>query len=68
MPIALDTARLRHEIRAICARVASDASSEFHFHRGPAYAAERLAYDSAALATLPTEATASLHASQTLFA
>ena len=41
-PVDLDTARLRHEIRAIYARVASDPMSEFHFHRGPAYAAERL--------------------------
>ena len=41
--------------------------SEFHFHRGPAYAAERLGYDATALAALPSEATASLPASQTLF-
>jgi arsenite methyltransferase len=58
-PVDLDTARLRHEIRAIYARVASDPMSEFHFHRGPAYAAERLGYDATALAALPSEATAS---------
>jgi hypothetical protein len=40
-PIDLDTARLRHEIQAIYARVATDPSADFHFHRGPAYAAER---------------------------
>jgi hypothetical protein len=34
-------------------------SSEFHFHRDPACAAERLGYDSSALAALPSEATAS---------
>ena len=58
-PIDLDTRRLRDEIRAIYARVATDPSSEFHFHRGPAYAAERLGYDVTALAALPAEATAS---------
>ena len=57
-PVDLDTTRLRHEIRAMYARVATEPSSEFHFHRGPAYAAERLGYDSAALAALPDEATA----------
>jgi arsenite methyltransferase len=58
-PVDFDTARLRREIRAIYARVASDPMSEFHFHRGPAYAAERLGYDATALAALPPEATAS---------
>ena len=58
-PIDLDTSRLRDEIRAIYARVATDPSTEFHFHRGPAYAAERLGYDSTALAALPPDATAS---------
>jgi SAM-dependent methyltransferase len=55
----LDTRRLRDEIRSIYARVATDPSSEFHFHRGPAYAAERLGYDAGALAALPSEATGS---------
>lgn len=58
-PIDLDTGRLRDEIRAIYARVATDPSTEFHFHRGPAYAAKRLGYDSTALAALPSDATAS---------
>ena len=58
-PVDLDTGRLRHEIQAIYARVANDPSSEFHFHRGPAYAAERLGYEASALARLPAEATAS---------
>jgi SAM-dependent methyltransferase len=57
-PVDLDAVRLRHEIRAIYARVAADPASEFHFHRGPAYAAGRLGYDSTALAALPSEATA----------
>ena len=58
-PVDLDTVRLRHEIQSIYARVATDPSSEFHFHRGPAYAAERLGYDAGALAAIPDEATAS---------
>jgi arsenite methyltransferase len=58
-PIDLDTVKLRHEIQAIYARVATDPSSEFHFHRGPDYAAERLGYDASPLAALPSEATAS---------
>ena len=58
-PVDLDTGRLRHEIQAIYTRVATEPSSEFHFHRGPAYAAERLRYDASALAAIPTEATAS---------
>jgi SAM-dependent methyltransferase len=58
-PVDLDTARLRQEIQTVYARVATDPSSEFHFHRGPAYAAERLGYDADALAALPHDATAS---------
>jgi SAM-dependent methyltransferase len=58
-PIDLDTVRLRQEIQTIYARVATEPSSEFHFHRGPGYAAERLGYDSPALASLPAETTAS---------
>lgn len=58
-PVDLDTARLRQEIRSIYSRVASDPSSEFHFHRGPGYAAGMLGYDAGALAELPDEATSS---------
>ena len=58
-PLDLDTARLRQEIQSIYARVAADPSSEFHFHRGPQYAAEFLGYDADALAALPADATAS---------
>src|SRR5262249_57313921 len=39
--------------------VAEDPSAEFHFHRGPGYAAELLGYDREALAALPDESTAS---------
>jgi SAM-dependent methyltransferase len=58
-PIDLDTRRLRDEIQSIYARVADDPSGEFHFHRGPEYAAELLHYDRAALSALPAESTAS---------
>jgi arsenite methyltransferase len=58
-PADLDTRRLRDEIQSIYARVADDPAGDFHFHRGPAYAAELLGYDLAALATLPPDSTAS---------
>jgi SAM-dependent methyltransferase len=58
-PVDLDTARLRREIQSIYARVATDPSSEFHFHRGPKYAAEMLGYDARALAELPAASTES---------
>ncbi len=58
-PVDLDTRKLRDEIRSIYARVASDPSGEFHFHRGPDYAAEFLRYDRAALGQLPAQSTAS---------
>ncbi len=58
-PVDLDTLKLRAEIRSIYSRVAADPSGEFHFHRGPAYAAERLGYDAAELATLPASVTES---------
>jgi arsenite methyltransferase len=58
-PIDLDTQKLRDEIQLIYARVASDPSGTFHFHRGPDYAAEFLGYDREALCNLPSECTAS---------
>ena len=58
-PVDLDTLVLRKEIQSIYARVAADPSGEFHFHRGPAYAAGMLGYDAEALAALPAENTAS---------
>src|SRR5262245_23819603 len=56
-PVDLDTLQLRREIQSIYGRVATDPSSEFHFHRGAAYAAERLNYDAAALVALPASCT-----------
>ena len=58
-PVDLDTLKLRAEIQSIYARVAADPSGEFHFHRGPEYAARRLNYDAAALAKLPGTVTES---------
>jgi len=58
-PVDLDTLRLRVEIQSIYARVATEPSGSFHFHRGPTYAAEMLGYDAVALGTLPANTTAS---------
>jgi arsenite methyltransferase len=58
-PIDLNTRKLRAEIQSIYARVAADPSGEFHFHRGPEYAAARLKYDADELAKLPRAVTES---------
>ena len=58
-PVDLDTLQLRREIQSIYARVATDPSGAFHFHRGPQYAAEFLGYDPKQLAALPDDSTAS---------
>src|SRR5262249_60933361 len=58
-PVDLDTLRLRAEIQSIYPRVATEPAGDFHFHRGPTYAAETLGYNAAALARLPADSTAS---------
>jgi arsenite methyltransferase len=58
-PVDLDVARLRAEVQSMYARVAAEPDADFHFHRGPAYAVERLGYDPATLAKLPPSVTAS---------
>jgi SAM-dependent methyltransferase len=58
-PVDFDIASLRGEIRSMYSRVAAAPGGEFHFHRGPDYAASRLGYDAAELAALPAEVTAS---------
>ena len=58
-PVDLDTRSLVAEIESMYARVAADPTGDFHFHRGPGYAAEMLGYDAAELAALPKETTAS---------
>jgi arsenite methyltransferase len=58
-PQELNVDQLVAEVTAMYARVAKEPDGEFHFHRGPAYAAELLGYDAEELAQLPAEATAS---------
>jgi SAM-dependent methyltransferase len=58
-PIDLDTQLLRSEVSKVYSRVAADPDGDFHFHRGPVYAAEFLGYDPVELAALPPECTAS---------
>src|SRR5215831_6725449 len=58
-PVDLNTAALRSEISNAYERVAEEPEGEFHFHRGPAYAAEFLGYDADELAALPADCTAS---------
>lgn len=58
-PVDLNTAVLRSEISSIYGRVAEEPDGEFHFHRGPAYAAELLGYDADELRALPPNCTAS---------
>jgi arsenite methyltransferase len=58
-PVDLNTSVLRSEISSIYGRVATAPDGEFHFHRGPTYAAEFLGYDAEELAALPPDSTAS---------
>lgn len=58
-PVTLDREKLKSEVRAVYARVAEDPQGDFHFHRGPEYAARLLGYDAAELRELPATATAS---------
>jgi len=57
-PVDLDTQKLRFEVSNIYSRVVAEPGGKFHFHRGPAYAAEFLGYDPEELAALPPETTA----------
>lgn len=56
--LTFDRARLKDEIRATYARVAEQPDGDFHFHRGPDYAASALGYDRSELAELPDFVTA----------
>jgi arsenite methyltransferase len=58
-PVDLNTLKLRAEIQSIYARVAAEPGADFHFHRGPEYAATRLGYDAAELSTIPLTVTES---------
>jgi ubiquinone/menaquinone biosynthesis C-methylase UbiE len=57
-PVGFDTGSLRDQVRATYERVARNPDGDFHFHRGPQYAARYLDYDAAELAALPETATA----------
>jgi arsenite methyltransferase len=56
-PIGFDIEGLKNEVRRTYALVAADPHGEFHFHRGPEYAARQLGYDVDELARLPRLAT-----------
>lgn len=56
--VTFDRERLKAEIRATYARVATEPDGDYHFHRGPDYAAARLGYDRAELDALPDFVTA----------
>ena len=56
-PLDLDTQMLRSEVSKVYSRVATAPDGDFHFHRGPAYAAEFLGYDPVELAGLPAQCT-----------
>ena len=58
-PIDLDVASLRAEVQTMYTRVASSPAGDFHFHRGPVYAATVLGYDASELAALPDDVTSS---------
>jgi SAM-dependent methyltransferase len=56
--VGFDKERLKAEVRATYASVAENPAGDFHFHRGPAYAARLLGYDVEELNALPSGATA----------
>jgi len=58
-PVNFDVKSLRKEVQSIYSRVAAAPNGEFHFHRGPEYAARMLGYDGAELAALPGDVTSS---------
>ncbi|HIF92582.1 MAG: methyltransferase domain-containing protein [Myxococcales bacterium] len=58
-PIDFDARALRVEVSKIYSRVATEPDAEFHFHRGPDYAARLLGYDREQLAGLPERSTSS---------
>ena len=57
-PIDFNVSKLKSEVRATYAKVAENPGGDFHFHRGPEYAARQLGYDPAELGALPDAATA----------
>ena len=57
-PTNFDTAFLQEQVRATYEAVAQNPDGDFHFHRGPEYAAQYLGYDYDELKHLPAIATA----------
>lgn len=53
-PDNFDVAQLRGFVRAEYARVARDPEGDYHFHRGPQYAADYLGYEREELAAIPS--------------
>jgi SAM-dependent methyltransferase len=58
-PVDLDTKKLNTAVFDMYTRVATNPEGEFHFHRGPEYAARALGYDPDELAALPERSTRS---------
>jgi hypothetical protein len=56
--MALDTTRLREEVRKVYAEIVRDPKRGYHFPTGPEYAVERLGYSGADLAELRDPVTA----------
>lgn len=56
-PVNFNVARLRDEVRLTYTQVALDPEGNFHFHRGPEYAARHLGYNLKELLALPKRAT-----------
>ena len=59
-PIDFNVASLRAEVQTMYSRLATSPNGDFHFHRGPTYAATRLGYDVKELAALPVDVTSSI--------
>lgn len=57
-PINFNVGKLKDEVRTTYAKVAQNPDGDFHFHRGPEYAARQLGYDYDELSALPRTATA----------
>lgn len=57
-PVEFDVDYLREQVRKTYDQVAREPGAEYHFHRGPQYAADFLGYDPEELALLPEVSTA----------
>lgn len=57
-PAGFDVDKLHQLVRAEYDRVAREPGGNFHFHRGPQYAAGMLRYDAQELASVPEDSTA----------